>query len=123
MKRLSAHLFFRSRSGRTAWLAIAYLAVFTALLAAVSHYYLLPATAAARDASEPERQRLAAVSMLLMAVVLVVLLIGLLLIWRIARGGRRRRGLRPGSATSYIDAWAESARRMPTPPPEPGDEP
>ena len=105
------------RSGRIYWPTLAFLLGFAVLIYVISDWYLLPALDAARDANTVEKRSLAAHARLLLAVVLVILICGVLLTFRFGRfflPGQRERG-RP---TKYVDAWAESANRMPTPPPD-----
>ena len=101
------------------WAMVAYLLGFAVLITFIAWYYLIPALDAATDASPRQRQQLSAYSLLLMAVVLLIVFVGIVLTFRVSRyffprpqGGRTQ--------TKYIDAWAESAKRL-----EPGgdDEP
>ena len=106
---------FRShRSGRSPLAVLAYLLGFTAVLLIVSHFYLLPALAAAAHADPARRKLLAAHAMLILALVLFILLVGLLMTFRIGRFFRPRTHTRE-KPTTYIDAWKESGRRMKTP--------
>jgi heme/copper-type cytochrome/quinol oxidase subunit 2 len=92
---------------------------FTVLLIVVFWFYLLPALAAAQNATPEQRAKLSAVAMLVLMVVLFVLAMGLLMILRIGRYFFPRADAEPTvGKTEYVDAWAESARRMPTPAPE-----
>ena len=105
------------RSGRIYWATLAFLLGFAVLIYVVSDWYLLPALDAARDASTAEKRTLAVHARLLLAVVLVILVCGILLTFRFGRfffPGHRE----PTGPTKYVDAWAESANRMPTPPPD-----
>jgi hypothetical protein len=98
------------RYWRSQWLMLVFLLGYVALLIVVSRLYLLPALAVWREASEVERRWLSATSALLLAVVLFMLAVGILLVFRI-----RRYFLPPPdkqTKTTYIDAWAESARRL-----------
>ena len=99
------------RSGLAYVRALAYLLGFAALLASVSHYYLLPALEAAGQATPRERRLLSAHSLLILAILLVILLAGLILTFRIGRFFRPRQQNRQ-TPTRYPDAWAESARRV-----------
>jgi TRAP-type C4-dicarboxylate transport system permease small subunit len=103
------------RAGRTYVAVVVYLLCFVVLLIVISKMYLLPAMEASRDASPQEKRQLAAFARLMLAVVLFVLFGGLLIAFRIGRffiprpvAGRKK--------TEYVDAWAESGRRMETPP-------
>lgn len=103
------------RSGRIFWPTLAFLLGFAVLLFVLSDWYLLPALDAVKTADPREKKTLAAHARLLLAVVLVVLVCGILLTFRFGRFflPRQREGR---SATKYSDAWAESARRIETPP-------
>jgi|SRR5579884_1606260 len=90
---------------------IAYLIGFAVLLAFISHYYLLPALAAAKTATPAEKRILVAHSRLILAIFLIVLLVGLFLTFRVARFFFPRPP-RQNKPTTYPDAWSESARRL-----------
>lgn len=96
---------------------VIYLLVFAAVLALVSRLYLLPALAAAGEANPQERRQLAAHAWLVMAVVLFVLFAAMLLTVRIGRFFVPRPTVQR-KKTEYVDAWAESGKRMKTPPAE-----
>jgi hypothetical protein len=105
----------RFRPARTYVAVIVYLLCFTVLLIVISKIYLLPAMEASQNATPQEKRQLAAFARLMLAVVLFVLFAGLLIAFRIGRffiprpvAGRKK--------TEYVDAWAESGRRMETPP-------
>ena len=105
----------RLRPARTYVAVVVYLLCFTVLLIVISKIYLLPAMEASRNASPQEKRQLAAYARLMLTVVLFVLFGGLLIAFRIGRffvprplPGRKK--------TEYVDAWAESAKRMQTPP-------
>src|SRR5215217_6650538 len=93
----SSHREQRPRSARTYVAVVVYLLCFTVLLIVISKMYLLPAMEASRNATPQEKRQLAAFARLMLAVVLFVLFAGL-------------------KKTEYVDAWAESGRRMQTPP-------
>lgn len=103
------------RPGRILWGTLAFLLGFAALIVFISHWYLLPALDAARQAAPDERRTLAAHARLLLSVVLFILIAGILLTFRFGRFflPRKREADKP---TQYVDAWTESARRMETPP-------
>jgi len=105
------------RSGRTYWAVLIYLVAFAVLLLVVMKFYLLPAVQAAQTASPEDRKRLAAGALLVMIVILFVLGAGLVLIFRVGRFFLPR-PVPPRKRTQYVDAWAESAKRMETPPKE-----
>jgi archaellum biogenesis protein FlaJ (TadC family) len=92
-----------------------YLIAFILILLLVVDYYLLPAADAIKHATPKEKHGLAAYSELLLAITLFILFVGLLLTFRIRRYFLpRKRDL--ATKTKYVDAWAESAKRMKTPP-------
>ena len=103
------------RSGRIYWATLAFLVGFAVLIYVISDWYLLPALDAARGADAAEKRTLAAYSRLLLALVLVILLCGIVLTFRFGRFFLPR-SREPRQATKYVDAWAESARRMQVPP-------
>ena len=103
------------RAGRIIWATLVFLAGFAVLLVLVSYFYLIPAMEAAQTADPVGRRQLGATARLMLAVVLFILLACLLMSFRIGRFFLpRRRG--PSKPTPYVDAWAESARRMKSPP-------
>ena len=102
------------RPARSFIAVLCYLLGFVILLLIVSHYYLLPAIAAAHNADPQRRKVLAAHATLILALFLFVLLVGLLLTFRIGRFFRPRSN-KPAKPTTYVDAWAESGRRLKTP--------
>src|SRR4051794_8134846 len=115
------------RPGRTLAAVVVYLVLFGLVVAAVSWFYLLPTLNKAHLASPQEKKRLAGQALLVMIVVLFVLLAGLVLTFRVGRFFFPR-PVAPRRKTEYVDAWAESAKRMKTPPREEaegedGDEP
>lgn len=107
------------RPARTPWAAVAFLAAFAAGLALLSHYYLLPALrtflTARQQGDKTGAQAITATSALLLAVILVILIAGILLTFRIGRFFFPRK-TEPRTKTKYVDAWAESAKRMEVPP-------
>jgi len=105
----------RIRRGRTVIAVVIYLACFTGLLAAVSHYYLIPALKiVAHDATREQKKVMAASAWLIMFLVLFVSLMGLLMTFRIGRFffPRKRDAAKP---TQYVDAWKEAGKRMKVP--------
>ena len=102
------------RAGRTPWAVVVFLVGFGVLITFVSFYYLLPAMDAALDASPRQRRGLAAYSWLLMALVLMILFVGLMMTFRVGRFFLPR-SAPPPSKTKYVDAWAESAKRVSVP--------
>ncbi len=110
----------RFRAGRTYWPVLLFLLGFAALIAFVSFYYLRPAMEAAIDATPTQRRGLAAYSWLLMALVLFVLFVGLLMTFGFGRFFFPR-SLSPRTKTKYVDAWAESGKRIAVPDPSEDD--
>src|SRR5689334_9117056 len=101
----------RARVFRASWAMIVFLAAFFVVLIVVSDYYLLPAMQIAPRATPTEKRWLSAASALLLAVVLFVLGAGLVMVFRVGRFFLpRSQGQR--TETKYVDAWAESARRV-----------
>jgi hypothetical protein len=101
-------------SGRAIWAFVVFLCGFGVILPVVAYLYLFPAMRAAAGADPIAQRQLAAVSAMVLAVVLVSLLAMLIITLRPGRfqfprktSGRTR--------TTYVDAWAESARRMEKP--------
>ena len=90
---------------------------FAVLIVFVSRWYLIPALEAAQTATRMEKRHLAAHSWLLLSIILVILVAGILLTFRFGRYFIPRAG-EPQKPTKYVDAWAESARRVPVPPRE-----
>src|SRR5687768_4055088 len=109
MRRFRLH-----RAGRTPWAVLLFLFGFGVLVVIVSHYYLLPAMEAALDATPRQRRGLAAYSRLLLVVVLFILFAGLVITFGIGRMFMPR-NRPPPTKTKYVDAWAESAKRMKVP--------
>lgn len=107
-----------ARAGRAHWAALVFMLGFGVLIIGVSYYYLLPAMDAAVGATDTEKRRLAAYSRLLLAVILFVLFVGLWMTFRVGRFFFPRGQSGQRTRTKYVDAWAESARRMDTPPRE-----
>ena len=95
---------------------------FALLIVFVSRWYLIPALAASQTATRIEKRQLAAHSWLLLAIILFILVAGILLTFRFGRYFIPRAG-EPQKPTKYVDAWAESAKRVSVPPREgPADE-
>jgi H+/Cl- antiporter ClcA len=98
------------------WAPVLFLLVFLAALGVVSVIVLEAMLRTAAQASPEERRRISAYAGLLLCVMIAVLLGGLIATLRIGRATRMASTKHP--PTQYTDAWAESARRMRTPPPE-----
>jgi cytoskeletal protein RodZ len=106
--------------GLSHWGVLAFLVIFVILLLAVSYWFLFPAIAASQHATPAERRRIGAYAWLLLALVLIVLFFALVLIFRVGRFFFPRK-LPPRTQTSYVDAWAESAKRIEMPTDEEDD--
>src|SRR4029079_10855207 len=96
---------------------VIFLVAFTALLIGVIYFALLPGMDAASqpNISDDEKRRLVAWYRLLLFVVLFILFAGLVLTVRFARFFSPR-DRPPIARTPYVDAWAESAKRVQVPP-------
>jgi peptidoglycan biosynthesis protein MviN/MurJ (putative lipid II flippase) len=105
------------RSGAIRWSALVFLLIFTVLLIAVATYVLVPGFEAIQDKqlSPEEKRSLQAWYRLLMFVLLFILFAGLVLTFRFGRLFFPR-ATSPRTQTQYVDAWAESARRLEVPP-------
>ncbi len=97
---------------RMPWGVIIFMLAFALLIAFVSRYYLIPALIAAKDATPREKRWLAASSRLLLAVILFVIGAGIVLTFRVGRFFFPRASQPKHQPTQYIDAWAESGKRM-----------
>ena len=93
------------------WAMVAYLLGFAVLITFIAWYYLIPALEAATSATPNQRQQLSAYSLLLMAVVLLIVFVGIVLTFRVSRYFFPRPPHRR-TQTEYVDAWAESAKRL-----------
>jgi formate hydrogenlyase subunit 3/multisubunit Na+/H+ antiporter MnhD subunit len=105
------------RSGRIVWATLAFMAGFAVLIAFVSRWYLIPAIRAAQVATGEQKRQLAANAWLLLAIILFILVAGIFLTFRFGRYFTPRLGEK-SKPTQYVDAWAESARRVSVPPRE-----
>jgi hypothetical protein len=107
---------------RIRWSALIFLSVFSIVLVAVAYYTLIPGLEAAKDASKQEKERLVAWYRLLLMVLLFILFAGTVLTFRFGRVFFPR-SPQARVKTEYVDAWAESAKRIEVPPAEPeGDD-
>jgi len=106
-----AHLY----TWRTPWGALIFLTAFAILIAVVSKVYLIPALEAAKDATPHQKRLLMASSRLLLAVILFVIGAGIVITFRVGRFFFPNRARPKPTKTQYIDAWAESAKRMESP--------
>jgi hypothetical protein len=104
-----------SRLWRVPWRVIFFMVAFAMLIAFVSRYYLIPALSAAKDATPREKRWLMASSRLLLAVILFIIVAGIFMTFRVGRFFFPRYSRPPRAPTQYIDAWAESAKRLQEP--------
>jgi hypothetical protein len=103
----------KSPSWKSHWSVLGFLLAFTIILVLVSYAYLFPAIEAASEAAPKEKKTLAAYSTLLLTVVLFVLGVLLVITFRVGRFFfPRGAGNAPRTKTQYVDAWAESAKRV-----------
>jgi hypothetical protein len=102
---------------------IVFMLAFALLIAFVSRYYLIPALIAAKDATPREKRWLMASSRLLLAVILFIIIAGIFMTFRVGRFFFPRYSRPPRVQTEYIDAWAESAKRLEKADEEPDDQP
>jgi hypothetical protein len=94
----------------TLWGTAAFLVGTAALIVILSHFYLLPAMEAAKNADTSGKRQLSASAALLLCVVLFVLAVGVLLVFRVRRMFTSS-GTETREKTDYIDAWKEAGRR------------
>ena len=99
------------RAGRTPWAVLLFLLGFGGLIAFISFYYLFPALRAQASATPDQKRHLALQAWLLMLVMLVILFVGLMVTFRFGRFFFPR-SAPPPAKTKYVDAWAESGKRM-----------
>ena len=111
----------RRRPAHSQWAVLVFLSAFTLGLIALAYYYLLPALEAFIRAKEQGdktgTKAISATGALLLSIILLILLVGVLLTFRIGRFFFPRK-VEPRVKTKYVDAWAESAKRMEVPPEE-----
>src|SRR4051812_25742364 len=102
---------------RTSWSVLIFLLGFAVLITVVCFYYLGPAMQAAQGegVTNDEKPRLVPYSWLLLPVILFVLFAGLMMTFRIGRFFFPR-PTTPRTRTAYVDAWAESGKRLAVPP-------
>jgi len=96
------------------WASLVFALTAIGVILLVCLAYLRPAVDAWNHADVHGRKLLAAVAMLLVAVLLFFLLV---MLWLAVRFARPRKPAGK-TVTKYIDAWAESGKRMKTPPKE-----
>jgi len=104
----------RRHRGLSIWPAIAFLSLSALLLLGVCWWYLLPALEAYKHANAAQRRILSLHALLVMSALLVILGLCGLLIFRIGPRLFARPAGRP-KPTPYVDAWAESAKRLQIP--------
>lgn len=95
--------------------AAAFLIGSAAVIVIVVRGYLRPAYEAWAKADPQQRSLLSASSTLLLAVVLVVLLLLLITAFGVRRYFQFGQQSSERTSTPYVDAWAESARRIQSP--------
>jgi hypothetical protein len=103
-----------SRPRRAYLGAIAFLLAFFLLLLLVSNRFLIPALRISNDIDPTGRKHLAAIASLVLTIVLFSLFVLLFMVFRPGRFFLARK-TEPRTKTDYIDAWQESADRMPMP--------
>lgn len=98
--------------GRSFVPLIGFLGAFAIILVLVVNRYLLPAAEVAIGADKTAKKHLAAISSLVLVVVLFCLFALLFIVYRPGRLFLPRK-TEPRTKTRYVDAWSESAKRMP----------
>jgi hypothetical protein len=106
------------RLGRTQWGVLVFLTGFAVGLLVLADLYLIPASRAFFEAKKLGDQTgtkaISATSALLLAVILFILVVGIILTFRVGRMFFPR-ATGPRVRTKYVDAWAESGKRMEVP--------
>jgi len=105
-------------SGAIRWSTLVFLVLFTILLIIVTSYVIVPGLEAVREPNQltPEQKRsIQAWYRLVLCVLLFILFAGIVLTFRFGRLFFPR-ATAPRTQTQYVDAWAESARRIQVPP-------
>ena len=97
---------------RFPWGLFLFLLAFAGLIFIVSRWYLLPAAQSVAGATPQEQRLLGATSRLLLAVILFVVGAGIVITFRVGRFFFPRHAPPGKSKTQYVDAWAESGRRL-----------
>lgn len=110
-----------SRVGRAFTGIIVFLVASMVVVLVVAERFLLPAMRVSIGVDATGKKYLAALAMVVLAIVLVMLVLILVLVFRPSRYFLPR-PWQPRTQTRYVDAWAESARRMETPPAEDEDD-
>ena len=103
-----------ARPGRIYIATVLFLVTSGVVIFLVSFNYLIPAMRATQGADPDDRKALSATAWLIMAVILTFLFILMLLVFRMGQFflPRSRERAKP---TEYVDAWAESAKRIDVP--------
>ena len=118
MEQRPAKDFHRPSRNRILLALVIYLLGFGVLLITVCRGFLFPAMIAAANAKAAmdtkAQHRLQGTALLILLCTLFVLFAGLLMVFRIGRFFFPRPPA-PRSKTDYVDAWAESGRRMNVP--------
>lgn len=108
------------RPGYAQMALVVFLLIFTVGLIVLCVWYLLPAMEtffqAEQRGDKAGRKAISATAALLLSVLLLILLSGLVLTVRMGRFFFPRKSA-PRTRTKYVDAWAESGKRMQSPPP------
>jgi formate hydrogenlyase subunit 3/multisubunit Na+/H+ antiporter MnhD subunit len=99
------------RHGQSILGVVAYLVGLVILLVIVSKIYLIPALRAVPTADPGGRRELGAVAWLMLSLVLLYMILGMMLTVRFGRLFFPR-NREPRVKTQYVDAWAESAKRL-----------
>ena len=118
MHRVGTHL---RRRGAIRWSTLIFLILFVVLLIAVGSYVLVPGFDAIKEQDpklKPTPEELRSIQAwyrLLLFILLFILFAGIVLTFRFGRFFFPR-ATAPRTQTQYVDAWAESARRVSVPP-------
>ena len=112
-----AERFNQPRAGRSVIPLVAFLVAFGLIVFLVSDRYLLPALKVAQGVDDKAKRQLVAISSLVLTVILVSMVGAMILLIRPGRFFFPRKSV-PRTRTRYVDAWAESGRRLEMPPSE-----
>ena len=103
------------------WSALVFLLLFSIFVIVIAYYTVIPGMEAAKDASPQEKRTLVAWYRLLLFVLLFILFAGMVITFRFGRLFFPRAGSQR-IKTEYVDAWAESAKRVEVPPADEKDQ-